>query len=96
MKIERINAISESIESFAYVYTLTMVITRVEIYNRYNNRYRYYASFKDVKVMTNSGTAFIQGTGLSEKQAIEDYARHIKLHKMILPKGHTINVWNLQ
>ncbi len=50
---------------------------------------------KMLKIMTNSGTAFIQGTGYTEGAAIRDYARYIKLHKMILPKGHTVSVWNL-
>ncbi len=92
MKIERVDAVTSDIETFAYVYCLTMVITRVKMFGKY----RYYASFKDVKVMTNSGTAFVQGTALSEEAAIQDYAVRIKFQRMILPRGRTVNVWNLK
>ena len=63
MKIIRTNVPNGSIESFAYVYCLTMCIRKVEDTGRLIKNYKYYASFDGVSIQTNSGTAFVQGVG---------------------------------
>ena len=95
MKIIREDVITGVIEQFAYVYCLTMSIRKVWVARGEKTYIKYYASFKDVSVETNSGTAFTQGLGDTEKEAISNYARMIKLHRLKTTTGKYIHVWDL-
>ncbi len=96
MKINRENIVIGSIERFASIYCLEMVIKKVGIIEGHNTYYKYYAYFQGISVQTNSGTAFVQGYGDTEEEAIKNYARHIKLHRLITEKGKYIYVWDLK
>ncbi len=95
MKIIREDVIIGNIEHFAHIYCLEMIVRKVHRSVGPDTVCEYYASFKNVNIQTNAGTAFIQGHGYTEEESIRNYARHIRLHKMVTEKGAHIYVWDL-